>query len=137
MLAKFTFTPIMTSMSETPAEQPVPTLADVLSDGKMHPIMSGLSAWQNEPVTFWISEKPEKPLHPEDHDEARCYRVDLQPLRWMRDGEDLSYIGTCAVLGSDVEVQVLTIGDFAYAYNRTLSMQRYEAAQAAREAERS
>lgn len=115
----------MAAMSEHAAAPEHATLADILADGQFHPVMSGFQLTKDQPATFWISELAEKPLHLEDHGEAQCYRVDLQPLpgRWAREGDDVSFIGTTEVTGTD-EIQLLTINGLGYAYNRTLAGRR-------------
>lgn len=105
----------------------VKSLEDVMSDGEFHPIMSGVSINGKNPTTFWVSELPEHPFKDEvDHSNADCFRVDLQPEAMAREGYDASVIGHVALIGADIQLQLLTVDDRAYLINKTLSDQRYK-----------
>jgi hypothetical protein len=90
------------------------TINDVLSDGQLHPIMSRLKIKSGESTSFWISDKPESILQPEDQSEAQCYFVsDFVSEKWSREGQDVSAIGRAAI-NNDKLLGLITVGNFGY-----------------------
>ena len=92
------------------------TLRDVLADGQWHPVLSAIKLHREQPATFWISEKPEKPLGEcGDHSDAQCFLVNSLTFDfWARDGDDVGAHGRVTVDGEEIPLALLVAEDRAF-----------------------
>lgn len=105
------------------------SLEEVLSDGKFHPIMSGIKVEGYTPSTFYVSELTEMPMEEVDHSDAFCYRVEFTPERFSPGS--FGAMGRIAMLDQETEYSIVEVMGMMFLQNRTVSQARYMARQQA------